>query len=213
MSIRLHDLTVNFDQRFWLRKINWQIQPDQHWLLVGNNGAGKSALAALLCGEGDIESGSFEGLPDRVGWISSHAQSALLAEELKKDDADILDVIAEGTPAGEILQRDCSDQELKEQLVDKFGFRPLMQRAYRKLSSGETRKLLIIRALASEPQCLVLDEPYAGLDQNTCDILAQHLSELAATLPMVWVLNRQSEWPAFITHIAYLHNAELTLTI
>ena len=50
----LTDLTVNFDERFQLNNINWQLAPNQHWMVTGANGAGKSALAAVLAGAGDI---------------------------------------------------------------------------------------------------------------------------------------------------------------
>ncbi len=97
-SITLKNLTVNFDDRFQLNNINWQITPDQHWMITGTNGAGKSALAAVLAGAGDIVSGEVKGIPPRVGLVSFEAQAELIAAELKKDDADIMDVIAEGTP-------------------------------------------------------------------------------------------------------------------
>ena len=52
--LKLHDLSVEFDEGFQLKHINWQIEQHQHWLITGANGAGKSALAAVLVGYGDI---------------------------------------------------------------------------------------------------------------------------------------------------------------
>ncbi len=95
MSITFQNLTVNFDDRFQLHNINWQIESDQHWMITGTNGAGKSALAAVLAGAGDIVSGELSGIPPKVGVVSFEAQAELIATELKKDDADILDVIAD----------------------------------------------------------------------------------------------------------------------
>lgn len=48
----LNNLTVNFDERFQLNNINWIITPNQHWMITGANGAGKSALAAVLADAG-----------------------------------------------------------------------------------------------------------------------------------------------------------------
>ncbi|MGH1373335.1 MAG: ATP-binding cassette domain-containing protein, partial [Cellvibrionaceae bacterium] len=198
-TIRMNDLTVNFDDRFQLDNINWQIDTSQHWVITGTNGAGKSALAAVLAGAGDVLSGGIEGVPARVGLVSFEAQAELIEAERKKDDADIMDVIAEGTPVHEILFEDCSDIELAKELADKFDITKLLDRAFRKLSTGESRKVMLIRALSSRPELLILDEPFDGLDVNTLAMLQEHLQTLIETVPMIMVLNRFDEFPEFIT--------------
>ncbi len=207
--ICLENLTVNFDGRFQLNNIDWRIEPDQHWVITGANGAGKSALAAVLAGAGERLSGSISGLPARVGVVSFEAQAELIDAERKKDDADILDVISEGTPVREILLRDCEDAELAADLVQRFGLDTLQDRAFRKLSTGESRKVMIIRALACKPDLLVLDEPFDGLDSATLAQLQGYLTTLIDRVPMVMVLNRFDEFPEFITHIAYVDRGEL----
>ena len=209
MNIRLDNLTVNFDDRFQLDEINWQLNSSQHWVVTGANGSGKSALAAVLAGAGENLSGSIEGLPAKVGLVSFEAQAELIEAELKKDDADIMDVIAAGTPVHEILNPGDSNQQLIDELVEKFQLQSLVDRAFRKLSTGESRKVMLIRALASEPDLLVLDEPFDGLDAHTLEMLQQYLATLIETVPMVMVLNRFDEFPDFITHIAYVDNGRL----
>lgn len=208
-TITLNDLTVNFDDRFELRNINWTINPGQHWVVTGTNGAGKSALAAVLAGMGDNVSGTITGLPARVGLVSFEQQAALIEVERKKDDADIMDVISEGTPVSEILFDNCQDIELAKELAAKFDIEKLLDRSFRKLSTGESRKLMIIRALASKPDLLVLDEPFDGLDVNTLAMLQEYLQGIIATTPIVMVLNRFDEFPDFITDIAYVDNGQL----
>lgn len=202
--IRLSDLSVNFDDRFTLEGINWTLEPSQHWVITGANGSGKSALAAVLAGLGDHCSGDVEGLPARVGLVSFEVQSALIAQELKKDDADIMDVISEGTPVREMIFDYVADAVLAAELVDKFGLSHLLDRAFRKLSTGETRKLMLIRELSNKPDLLVLDEPFDGLDADTLAMLQMHLAAIIDTTPMVLVLNRFDEMPAFITHVVYM---------
>ncbi|MAF15851.1 MAG: molybdate ABC transporter ATP-binding protein ModF [Marinomonas sp.] len=202
--ICLENLSVNFDERFHLNNIDWTIEPSQHWVITGTNGSGKSALAAVLAGVGEIESGQLSGLPSRVGLVSFEAQAELIAKELKKDDADIMDVIAIGTPVQEMIFENCADPELAAELVEKFGLSHLLDRAFRKLSTGETRKVMLIRALSSKPDLLILDEPFDGLDADTLAMLQQHLASIIDTTPMVMVLNRFDEMPSFITHVAYL---------
>lgn len=208
-TITLNDLTVNFDDRFELRNINWTISPGQHWVVTGANGAGKSALAAVLAGMGDTVSGTITGLPGRVGLVSFEEQAALIEAERKKDDADIMDVISEGTPVSEILFDNCQDLELAEDLAEKFDITKLLDRSFRKLSTGESRKVMLIRALASKPDLLVLDEPFDGLDVNTLAMLQEYLQAIIATTPIVMVLNRFDEFPDFVTDIAYVDNGRL----
>ena len=202
--IQLTKATVNFDDRFTLSEIDWTITPDQHWVITGTNGAGKSALAAVLAGVGEITAGSVAGLPARVGLVSFEAQAELIAKELKKDDADIMDVISLGTPVHEMIFERCQDPELAQTLVEKFGLSKLLDRAFRKLSTGETRKVMLIRALANKPDMLILDEPFDGLDADTLAMLQAHLASIVDSVPMVMVLNRFDEMPDFITHVAYL---------
>ena len=207
--IALEDLSVDFDGRFQLNNVNWTIKPGDQWLIAGANGSGKSALAAVLAGEGDRLSGSLSGLPDRVSLVSYERQAELIAAELRKDDADILDVISEGTPVSEIIADICLDDGLAQTLVDTLGLLPLMDRAFRKLSTGETRKVMLIRALTSRPELLVLDEPFDGLDHDSLRWLQDHLRTLADVVPMVIVLNRFDECPDFITHVAYVDDGRL----
>ncbi len=209
MDITLSDVSVDFDGRFQLRDISWTIAPGEQWLITGANGSGKSALAAVLAGEGDHLSGTLSGLPENVALVSYERQAELIAAELRKDDADILDVISEGTPVSELISDVCLDDELAQQLVATLGLEQLMGRAFRKLSTGETRKVMLIRALTSRPQLLVLDEPFDGLDDDSLQWLHGHLATLAQTVPMVLVLNRFDECPDFITHIAYVEDGHL----
>lgn len=212
-TIQLKKVTVNFDDRFTLSEINWTIEPNQHWVITGTNGAGKSALAAVLAGVGDIENGTVTGLPKNVGLVSFEAQAELIAKELKKDDADIMDVISLGTPVHEIIFDNCRDPELAQALVEKFGLSKLLDRAFRKLSTGETRKVMLIRALSSKPDLLILDEPFDGLDVDTLAMLQAHLASIIETTPMIMVLNRFDEMPEFITHVAYVDKGRVELTV
>ena len=224
-TIRLAGLSVDFDGRFRLENVDWTLRPGERWMIVGPNGAGKSALAAVLAGAGTRLSGTVEGLPARVALVSYEAQAELVEAERRKDDADILDVISEGTPVREMVfgahgpagadggVEGCADPALAAELVAKFGLEPLLERAFRKLSTGETRKLLLVRALASKPDLIVLDEPFDGLDAAALPMLQAHLASVADRLPMVLVLNRFDEAPGFVTDFAYVDGGRLESTV
>jgi len=208
-SIRLKNATVEFDQGFVCKNINWVIHPEHHWLICGNNGSGKSALAAILSGAGIVESGIVSNLPEQVGVVSFEAQQELIEAERRKDDADIMDVIAEGTPVSEIIAAVCKDQTLADKLAEQFGITPLLDRAFRKLSTGESRKVMLIRALSCKPQLLVLDEPFEGLDVESLAALQAHLNTIATNTTIVTVLNRLDQCADYVTHLAYVNNGEL----
>ena len=220
-TIRLDGLSVDFDARFRLEDVDWEIRPGERWMLVGPNGAGKSALAAVLAGAGTRLSGTVGGLPPRVALVSYEAQAELVEAERRKDDADLLDVISEGTPVREMVfgadgaggADGCADPALAAELVGKFGLEPLLDRAFRKLSTGETRKLLLVRALASRPDLLVLDEPFDGLDASALPMLQAHLASIADRVPMVLVLNRFDEAPDFVTDVALVDGGRLVSTV
>jgi molybdate transport system ATP-binding protein len=209
LVVRLDGLSVDFDGRFQLHEIDWQISHGEHWLLLGANGAGKSALAAVLAGYGEHISGTIDGLPPQVALVSYEAQAELIDAERRKDDADILDVISEGTPVREMVFADGYDVELAKELVEAFGLEKLLDRAFRKLSTGETRKLMIVRALSSRPDMLVLDEPFDGLDAAAQKHFAGYLERLAKEVRMVLVLNRLSEAPDFVTDVAWIDDGRL----
>lgn len=209
MAIVLDNLSVDFDEHFQLQHLNWEVQSGQHWVITGGNGAGKSALIAALTGTGNIISGQLQGLPERIGVVSFAAQEALINQERQKDDADILDVISIGTPVRNIIFDDCLDPQTAQKMITKFALDYLLDRAFRKLSTGESRKVMLVRALSCKPQLLLLDEPFEGLDIDTFALLQDYLQELALQVPMIMVLNRFDEIPAFITHIAYMEQGQL----
>ena len=209
-TILLQNLCVNFDDRFMLSNINWIIDRHDHWVITGPNGSGKSALVAALTGGGEIESGLISGLPQSVAVVSFEEQALLIDAERKKDDADILDIITEGTPVKEVLDEVCIDKEKQVELINLFNFEHLLDRSFRKLSTGETRKVLLIKALTSKADLIIFDEPFEGLDIESDALLHQLLENMSQHTPMIMVLNRFDEIPNYITHIAYLEDGNLT---
>jgi len=209
-DIKLQNLTVQFDKHFQLEDIDWVIKPNQHWTVCGGNGSGKSALGAVFMREGEVVSGELAGLPERIAIVSFEAQAALIAAERKKDDADILDVISAGTPVQEMLDETCENLALQQELIAAFNFAPLLNQGFRKLSSGESRKLMLIRALSQDVDLLILDEPFEGMDAASCVYLQELLVRIAQSTQIIFILNRFDEIQPFITHVAYMEEGRLT---
>ena len=172
----------------------------QHTVILGPNGSGKSALAALVAGEGELLDGQRQ-VTSNIAWVSVEQQQALIETEKQKDCADILDIIAVPTTVQEILFEGLNPANIEQTLVkrvsDVFSLYAMLQRPFRALSTGETRKLLLAKALLSQPELLILDEPWDGLDKQACAEFNALLLEISTQTTLILVLNRLSEVPSF----------------
>ena len=204
---------IRFNESFSLLDIDWILEPGQVWAIMGASGSGKSALAAALTGSGQLTAGTLEGIVADTAVVSLESQAALIERERLRDDSDITDKVSEGTPARELLDEVCTDNDLRARLTRLFGIDDLLDRGFGKLSTGETRKLLFTRALASKPRMLVIDGPFEGLDAQTVPVINEILQELADELSMVLVINRLDELPEFVTHIALLEKGRIKAAI
>jgi len=211
-GVVFREACIRFNESFSLLDINWRLEPGQVWAILGGSGSGKSALAAALAGAGELSSGTREGIVAHTGMVSLEAQAALIARERLRDDSDITDKVNPGTPVKEMLDEVCLDPELLAKLISLFKLEGLLQRGFRKLSSGETRKVLFTRALTSKPGMLIIDGPYEGLDAQTVPLVSDILQQVSDKLPMVLVINRFDELPGFVTHIALLEKGRLKTT-
>ena len=109
----------------------------------------------------------------------------LIERERLRDDSDITDKINEGTPVSEMLNEVSVDPELQARLITLLGLGPLLDRGFRKLSTGETRKVLITRALSSIPAMVIIDGPFEGLDAQTVPLLDEILHKVSAWTPLI----------------------------
>ena len=212
-GIEFNAACIRFNESFSLNNINWKLEPGQVWAIIGTSGSGKSALAAALAGAGDLTSGSLHGIGDDVGIVSLESQAALIERERLRDDSDITDQVSSGTPAREMLDESSVDPDLLAKLIRLFRLEALLERGFRKLSTGETRKLLLTRALTSKPALLIIDGPFEGLDAQTVPLISAVLQQAALERQLLLVINRIDELPEFVTHIALLEKGRLKATI
>jgi molybdate transport system ATP-binding protein len=208
----LQNCHLLLDDRFHLNIESLSIKPLQHTVILGPNGSGKSALAACVAGQGELRTGEFQITPS-VAWISIEQQHTLIEAEKQKDCADILDIIPVPTTVAEILFEGLDesqiDQLLFKHLLDIFAFETLLPRAFRALSTGESRKLLLIKALLTQPQLLILDEPWHGLDIQASERLSDLLVELSSQLTLLFVINRLSEVPPFCVQLILMQQGSI----
>lgn len=203
MTIHIHHLS---DPSSSLLIENWQIKPSQHWVIFSTYSHCGSVLGKVLSGYGKVADQNIEGLPASIGWVSLSLQQDLLEKELAEDDTDFMDRFDYGSSVEALIQEECVHDDQLEALLVLTDLVHLRQRGFRQLSTGETRRVMLARALAKEPELLILDEPYAGLDLAHQQSLSALLMDLSHRMQLLIMTSREDEIPACITHVAMFHS-------
>jgi molybdate transport system ATP-binding protein len=184
----LRDVDLYRDYRPVLQGLYWTIGPGEHWAILGGNGSGKSTLLRFLYGDlpaalgGRVERGGhppgthIESWRRRVGLVSPELQAEYL------EHLSVAGLIVSGLRASIGLDRPPTTRELARAraALARVQLRVDARRAVRELSYGQLRLALIARALVSDPEALLLDEPLTGLDAGLRVRVRRLLSALAA---------------------------------
>lgn len=189
------------------------LQSGESWAFVGANGSGKSALAKALAGELTLLKGDRQSSFSRITRLSFEQLQKLVSEEWQRNNTDMLSPGEDdtGRTTAEIIQDEVKDAARCQQLAERFGITSLLSRRFKYLSTGETRKTLLCQALMSQPDLLILDEPFDGLDVHSRQNLALLLAELNTEgYTLVLVLNRFDEIPDFVQNAGVLADCALT---
>ena len=184
-------------------------QPGESWCIYGKNRSGIDLLIDLLSGRLNNFSADVLQLPEHPGLLSFQLQQEIFEEELRNDDTDILDRIDPGTPAGEFIP----DPIAHLPLLKTFGLDHCLEVGYRQLSSGQSRKLILLRELTGGATTLVLQNPYDGLDEQSCLDLNQALGRLPDQgIEVILTVSTISDIPAWCTHLAVISSGHLSHT-
>lgn len=189
----------------------FEIQPGEHWAVIGGNGAGKSVFAAML--SGDCKVGDSERFTpfERVFSISFEEEQRLLEREIYEDDSEWMNKVDQGRTTHELISENLEDGVDLDWIIEIMQLETFLHTGFRILSTGERRRLMIARALSQAPEMLVLDEPYDGLDHGFVIHLKEVIAEISEQIPVVIIVNRMSHLGEHISHIACLHQMELVL--
>lgn len=179
-------------------------------VLLGQNGSGKSAIARALSGE--IALGSGEAPQNlHVELVSFEKQQALFEADYEMRNSDALTAEEE---QGILVKQLFSDSDLKalNEAIVAFGIARLLDRPIRTLSGGEGRKVLLVKALSSIPDLLVLDTPFDALDVESRQSLLEVIDYIHRnyTVPIVLIVNRPDEIPEEIEALGLISHLSIT---
>ncbi len=205
-----------------LSDVSWSTRPRQHWVIVGPNGAGKTTLARVASGRVSPNSGEVS-VSDTVLANADPAEvatriglaSAAVAAKIVPTQS-VLDTVrsaAWGLSVAHDEEYEEVDDQRANALMEIFGVAHLAQREFATLSEGEAQRVLLARALMTDPEVLVLDEPTSGLDLGARELLIAALSEImkgSKSPQIVLVTHQIEEIPDGVTHCAIMSQGQIT---
>ena len=211
--VRLSGVNVVVDGVPILQNVDWEIRSGENWAVVGRNGAGKTSLLRVLCGDlpalagGEVAWFGQCGVQDvtevrrKVGLVSDRLQA------LYEYDLTAHQLVLSGFFGSIGLYEDVSDAQRRaaSHLMGALGLGDLESRAISSLSYGQLRKALIARALVPGARLLLLDEPLSGLDPaSRSDILTLLRRLPGIGISLVYVTHHEDELLPVFDHLLVL---------
>lgn len=219
--LELRNVTVAHGGRTILDDISWTVRRGERWAVIGPNGSGKTTLLSLLCGDhpqafcNDVRlfgqrRGSGESIWDvkrRVGLVSPefHLYFTEPLTALRTAATGFFDTVADRPTTPE-------QEATVHRLFERFGIAPLADRPFRRLSTGEQRLVLLVRALVKQPPLVILDEPFQGLDAAAMAMARDWLdAHLSPEQTLLFVSHHEDEIPRSAAHRLTLHAGRATV--
>jgi iron complex transport system ATP-binding protein len=219
--LRFEAATVVRGGRPILDRVDWVVADHERWVVLGPNGAGKTTLLQLAGALLHPTGGRVEVLGERLGAVDVFdlrprigVASAALAERIPADER-VRDVVV--TAAWAVTGRwreqyDDTDVARADAVLAMVGADGLAERQFGTLSEGERKRVQIARALMTDPELLLLDEPAAGLDLGAREDLVTRLAAIAADRwapAQVLVTHHVEEIPSGFTHVLLLRDGRV----
>jgi len=203
-----------------LTNVSWNVNPGEHWAILGANGSGKTTLLKTLAGYEPPTRGSMSVLGEVYGesnWIELRKSIGIVSSSVRQqipDHEPALITVISGKYAmidywGSIKRADRAEAM---EILQRIDCEHLANRPWLVLSQGERQRILIGRALMAHPRLLILDEPCAGLDpvarEHFLEFI-QRLTENKNSPAILLVTHHVEEIVEGISHVLILRKGEV----
>lgn len=217
--LEIQNLSFQFGSNVVLKNLNFKINKNENWQIGGPSGTGKTTLAKIISGEiknfeGNIKINFDENseLKQKVIYVSNWYQFTNLEGDRnfyyqqrynKFAKNDTLTVFAE---LNYFAQKEQLDFKNVEKYLEIFDFQNFKEQQLIELSSGEHKKLQLVKAFWLKPQILIIDQPYTGLDVKSRKNLNQIFENLTQEGITLLLINNDDEVPSCINRFAEIKN-------
>ncbi|MDO5670002.1 MAG: ABC transporter ATP-binding protein [Corynebacterium sp.] len=216
LLVDFRDVTFKRGGRNLVGPVTWQVELDERWVIIGPNGAGKTTLIRMAAAEEFPSSGRAFVMGEQLGRTdmrdlraSIGVSSSALGNRIP-DNEKVGDLVVSAGYA--VLGRwreeyEEIDFEQAHEILDQVGAYHLQDRTWGTLSEGERKRVLVARALMTNPELLILDEPGAGMDLGGREDLVGYLGDLAMdpdAPAIVMITHHVEEIPFGFTHAMLL---------
>lgn len=213
-ALELRDVHFAYGRVPVLHHVDLTVPADSFTAIIGPNGSGKSTLMKLALGQLSPQQGEIRLLGDRPERACRRVGYLPQLDHLDPEfPITVREVVGHGRlrRSWRVGRLDRRDREVVARCLDDVGCADLAERPLSDLSGGQQRRVLIARALATEPEMLVLDEPGAGLDPRSQIELYDLLSELARRLTVLVVSHHVSMVSRHVDLVVCMHDGHLHL--
>ncbi|WP_152354566.1 ABC transporter ATP-binding protein [Brachybacterium subflavum] len=215
--LSFEDVTFQRSGKLILPGVTFAIGRGEHWVMLGANGAGKSTILSFAGGNAHPTSGTVRILGDQVGRVELRALRERIGHvdprHKVRSPLTIEEVVLTGfTGTAEKMMRwepEPAQIARARELMEMLGLGTKRGSIWPTLSQGERGRALIARALVTDPELLLLDEPTTGLDVAAREQLMETLEVLPRTHPgltSLLVTHHLEEIPPTVTHALLLRD-------
>lgn len=222
--LSLHHITVRYLDKTLFTQLDWHIQQGEQWAITGGSGSGKTALLNTIAGKFNIINGSiqyhfyeayrqqhtitdpyfnYRNLISLVGHHHTFRNLSNTVDFYYQQRFNSMDSGDAPTVQAYLYDTATSTPET-EALLLPLQIAPLMHKELIKLSNGETRRVMIAKALLQKPVLLMLDNPFIGLDVKTRKDFGEMINHIIANGTTVLLVTTPTEIPDHITHVLTL---------
>lgn len=221
VSIKFNDVQVTRDGKKILSGIDWDVADSERWVIIGPNGAGKTTLLKVAAAQIQPTSGKAIVLDQELGGVNvfdlrtrvGFASSALISHIPNSETVLNAVMTASYAITGRWTENyEDIDERRARRVLSEWHLGDYADRAVGTLSDGERKRVQLARAVMTDPELLLLDEPVASLDlgarEQTVQLLGHYASSPFAP-SMVMVTHHLEEIPTGFTHALLLNEGRI----